>query len=415
MSHPSLDSDFSYMHIHESSSGQPRGAGHTSQSIRSTTTSGSHRNPRGYTDDGFPPPPPPPSMQHYQDDFPPPPPPEMSRAHFYDRDQGHMPNPPATTRGYQGPAYSPSKSDRSYPGSDYSHTSKQPFDSQTYTTNISYADVSNLPTHGSVASSKPAYELNLGDNPNTVYAQVKHTAVSPSARDQPKQNVGKEAEVDALTNMLLQNLESSADPDFFGMCSKCGRKVLGESNGCTAMEQVYHIACFTCVSCAKMLRGQSFYCMETKPYCEDCYLNTLEKCSICSKPVTDRLLRATGKPYHPECFVCVICGISLDGIPFTVDATNQIHCIEDFHKKFAPRCCICHHPIMPEDGQDETVRVVALDRSFHVGCYRCEDCNILLSSEAEGRGCYPLDDHILCKTCNAKRIQAMTTKMATEL
>jgi hypothetical protein len=22
----------------------------------------------------------------------------------------------------------------------------------------------------------------------------------------------------------------------------------------------------------------------------------------------------------------------LDGIPFTVDATNQIHCIEDFHR-----------------------------------------------------------------------------------
>jgi hypothetical protein len=38
-----------------------------------------------------------------------------------------------------------------------------------------------------------------------------------------------------------------------------------------------------------------------------------------------------------------------------------------------------------------------------------------LSSEAEGKGCYPLDEHILCKNCNAARIQAMTTKMATEL
>ena len=45
-----------------------------------------------------------------------------------------------------------------------------------------------------------------------------------------------------------------------------------------------------------------------------------------------QLLRATGKPYHPDCFTCVVCGRSLDGIPFTVDATNQIHCIEDFHK-----------------------------------------------------------------------------------
>lgn len=27
---------------------------------------------------------------------------------------------------------------------------------------------------------------------------------------------------------------------------------------------------------------------------------------------------------------------------------------------------------MPEQGQEETVRIVALDRSFHVNCYICE-------------------------------------------
>lgn len=225
----------------------------------------------------------------------------------------------------------------------------------------------------------------------------------------------KEQEVDDLTKMLMQGLEGTKDPDFFGICGKCGKKVVGEVNGCNAMEQVFHIACFVCVSCGSLLRGKSFYAMERKPFCEPCYMNTLEKCSICSKPITDRLLRATGKPYHPACFTCVVCGKSLDGIPFTVDATNQIHCIEDFHKKFAPRCCVCHQPIMPERGQEETVRVVAMDRSFHVQCYRCEDCGLLLSSEAEGRGCYPLDDHILCKNCNAKRINALTTKLATEL
>ena len=45
------------------------------------------------------------------------------------------------------------------------------------------------------------------------------------------------------------------------------------------------------------------------------------------------MLRATGKPYHTSCFTCVVCQKSLDGIPFTVDATNQIHCIEDFHRR----------------------------------------------------------------------------------
>lgn len=42
------------------------------------------------------------------------------------------------------------------------------------------------------------------------------------------------------------------------------------------------------------------------------------------------------------------------------------------NRKYAPRCSVCGEPIMPEKGQEETVRIVALDRSFHVGCYVCE-------------------------------------------
>ena len=36
--------------------------------------------------------------------------------------------------------------------------------------------------------------------------------------------------------------------------------------------------------------------------------------------------------------------------------------------------------------------MVALDRSFHIDCYRCVDCNLLLSSEEQGRG-YGHDDN----------------------
>uniref|UniRef100_A0A6M2DE51 Putative focal adhesion adaptor protein paxillin n=1 Tax=Xenopsylla cheopis TaxID=163159 RepID=A0A6M2DE51_XENCH len=228
-------------------------------------------------------------------------------------------------------------------------------------------------------------------------------------------NTPKESEVDTLTDLLVQSLNTNQDCDVYGTCIKCGEQILGENSGCTAMDQVYHISCFTCCQCAINLQGKPFYSLDGNPYCEEDYLNTLEKCSVCMKPILDRILRATGKPYHPSCFTCIVCGKSLDGIPFTVDATNQIHCIEDFHKKFAPRCCVCLQPIMPEPGQDETVRVVALDRSFHVGCYKCEDCGLVLSSEAEGRGCYPLDDHVLCKSCNAKRVQTLTTHMTTDL
>ncbi|KAM9007608.1 lipoma-preferred partner isoform 1-T7 [Ara ararauna] len=223
-----------------------------------------------------------------------------------------------------------------------------------------------------------------------------------------------EDELEHLTKKMLYDMENPPSDDYFGRCARCGENVVGEGTGCTAMDQVFHVECFTCMMCNSKLRGQPFYAVEKKAYCEPCYINTLEQCSVCTKPIMERILRATGKAYHPHCFTCVMCHRSLDGIPFTVDAGGNIHCIEDFHKKFAPRCSVCKEPIMPAPGQEETVRIVALDRDFHVQCYRCEDCGGLLS-EGDNQGCYPLDGHILCKTCNSARIQALTAKASTDL
>ncbi|NXK61713.1 LPP protein, partial [Sylvietta virens] len=223
-----------------------------------------------------------------------------------------------------------------------------------------------------------------------------------------------EDELEHLTKKMLYDMENPPSDEYFGRCARCGENVVGEGTGCTAMDQVFHVECFTCIKCNNKLRGQPFYAVEKKAYCEPCYINTLEQCSVCAKPIMERILRATGKAYHPHCFTCVMCHRSLDGIPFTVDAGGNIHCIEDFHKKFAPRCSVCKEPIMPAPGQEETVRIVALDRDFHVQCYRCEDCGGLLS-EGDNQGCYPLDGHILCKTCNSARIQALTAKASTDL
>ncbi|XP_053614343.1 lipoma-preferred partner homolog [Plodia interpunctella] len=272
----------------------------------------------------------------------------------------------------------------------------------------------------------PEYEVSQGSTYESIYEPINprpQSTLSASHNQGYHNNLSttnksplpKEEEVDALTNLLVKSIADSQDLDVFGICIKCNDKVIGESSGCTAMGNMYHVQCFSCYHCNTNLQGKPFYAVEGQPYCESDYYETLEKCSVCYKPILDRILRATGKPYHPGCFTCVVCGKSLDGIPFTVDAMNQIHCIDDFHKKFAPRCCVCELPIMPEEGEEETVRVVALDRSFHVRCYRCEDCSLLLSSEAAGRGCYPLDGRILCKNCNAHQIRLLTNVMTTDL
>ena len=45
-----------------------------------------------------------------------------------------------------------------------------------------------------------------------------------------------------------------------------------------------------------------------------------------------QILRATGKCFHPDCFKCEVCHKKLDGVQFTVDNFNKVHCIEDYYR-----------------------------------------------------------------------------------
>jgi hypothetical protein len=52
--------------------------------------------------------------------------------------------------------------------------------------------------------------------------------------------------------------------DYFGLCSKCFNKIIGEGTGCTAMGRLYHIECFSCTSCECQLQGKPFYALDGK-------------------------------------------------------------------------------------------------------------------------------------------------------
>ena len=62
------------------------------------------------------------------------------------------------------------------------------------------------------------------------------------------------------------------------MCTRCNDEIVGEENGLVAMDRMYHVSCFTCTMCGCRLRGMHFYAMETKPYCESCYI--VSRCAI---------------------------------------------------------------------------------------------------------------------------------------
>ncbi|NXW72023.1 FBLI1 protein, partial [Hirundo rustica] len=185
------------------------------------------------------------------------------------------------------------------------------------------------------------------------------------------------------------------------ICAFCHKALGPQELTVEAMRKQYHPDCFTCRTCHRLLAGQRYFQKDGCPMCDTCFQATLEKCAKCQRLITEHIVRALGKGYHPSCFSCAACNQAIGTERFAVDGQGDVYCVPDFYRKYAAVCSACECPIVPHEDKD-TYKIECLGRSFHESCYCCESCRVPLSLEMTENGCYPLDDHLLCKSCHIR-------------
>ncbi|NXS71767.1 FBLI1 protein, partial [Pandion haliaetus] len=205
-----------------------------------------------------------------------------------------------------------------------------------------------------------------------------------------------------VDNLQWQDVNGYPEKDSSrDICAFCHKAVGPREPTVEAMRKQYHADCFTCRTCHRLLAGQRYYQKDGRPTCDACYQAALEKCAKCQGLIVERIVRALGKGYHPGCFSCTACGRAIGAESFAVDERDEVYCVADFYRKYAAVCSACKYPIVPHEDKD-TYKIECLGRSFHESCYRCESCGTPLSPEPTENGCYPLGDHLLCKSCHVR-------------
>uniref|UniRef100_A0AAR2IQG6 Actin binding LIM protein 1b n=1 Tax=Pygocentrus nattereri TaxID=42514 RepID=A0AAR2IQG6_PYGNA len=191
------------------------------------------------------------------------------------------------------------------------------------------------------------------------------------------------AEGDYINALLAHPQEPHHPPEKLVIqCYKCGEPCKGEV--LRVQSRHFHIKCFTCKVCGCDLAQGGFFMKNGE------YLCTLDyqrmhgtRCNGCGDFVEGEVVTALGKTYHPSCFVCTICKRPFpagDRVTFNGKDCLCQRCVQPMSPppkdiSASSNCAGCGRDI--KNGQ----ALLALDRQWHLGCFKCKACGKVLSGE----------------------------------
>ncbi|XP_063013624.1 actin-binding LIM protein 2 isoform X10 [Melospiza melodia melodia] len=168
------------------------------------------------------------------------------------------------------------------------------------------------------------------------------------------------------------------------LCNTCGKPCKGEV--LRVQNKYFHIKCFVCKACGCDLAQGGFFVRQGDYICTLDYQRLYgTRCFSCDEFIEGEVVSALGKTYHPDCFVCAVCRL-----PFP--AGDRV--------TFNGKECICQKCSLPPSSSTGSFPVqnlrncggcgseikngqslVALDKHWHLGCFKCSTCGKLLNAE----------------------------------
>nr|XP_019963388.1 PREDICTED: actin-binding LIM protein 3-like isoform X3 [Paralichthys olivaceus] len=193
-------------------------------------------------------------------------------------------------------------------------------------------------------------------------------------------------------------------------CQRCREICKGEV--VRVQETHFHVKCFTCTVCNCDLAQSGFFQKKGEYICTADYQRLYgTRCDSCDSFITGEVVSALGRTYHPKCFVCSVCSKPFPiGDRVTFSGKNCVcqQCSHKLVKSNEPikihgpsHCAGCGAEI--KQGQS----LLALEKQWHVSCFRCRTCNMVLTGEYISKDGVPYceaDYHaqygVKCETCS---------------
>ncbi|XP_030287964.1 actin-binding LIM protein 2 isoform X14 [Sparus aurata] len=191
-------------------------------------------------------------------------------------------------------------------------------------------------------------------------------------------------------------------------CQNCGKPCKGEA--LRVQNKHFHIKCFVCKVCGCELAQGGFFVRQGEYICTLDYQRMYgTRCFSCQDFIEGEVVSALGKTYHPRCFVCASCKQPFpagDRVTFNGKECICQKCTQPLPANSpAPiqavhNCCGCGKEFKNEQS------LVALDKHWHLGCFKCKVCNKVLNAEYISKDGIPyceMDYHamfgIQCESC----------------